>query len=682
MYEIRSESVKTFITDRSIKLPRFQRKQTWKESKNFQLCISIFNEYPLGMCIISSEKRKTKTVSLLLDGRQRRNALTQMFEDPEKIYLWALKFIGIKNNDQPDVVETKYWEKINDYIEAEYDQPAPIDESENAETEVEDEEVDSDDEEEQEEDFDPNESGLNILLQIIKICHNKTAKGTGFTRPFDLIKYVNRLPYVENTANGMQKLSSLKVKTFIDEYQTYCNQNDCEQYEKDSFEAYIRSRCDIAEGKDKNFKRDLSKKWEAIAERMQIVDKIDAFLSRSFIGIIEVKDPTPSDAQKIFNIINTGGEPLSSVEILSAKPHWNIKVENPSEEALQWIKKLYKRIGVESSDIVRWDFPATFYRRLGKNLVFPELEEKDETLGKELTLGFKILSAIEVKGVQKEKIEELGKKPDINWASDIDMIISELKYMDDVISSYPYFRFLRSWKSTIYELSSEALSINYLALIYLDWKRKGKPVGSDSKTKIFQKNCFILWDTLIYEYVYKQWKGAADQQTARNIEKFSSLPESFTPIDSSKWINLLTDICNESRIDNLDISLDYMKPLLYHAYCMKSLQGPDTNCTIEIDHIIPKTLFDSSSLERKGVIQNNLFNLGLLPKKENISKSNNKLKLIDDDWLISQIEKYEFIKKSEFDKYSNLNNYKDMFSKRFKIFKKAFKEDRDNILNN
>lgn len=48
MYEIRPESIKTFITDRNVKLPRFQRKQTWDDKKNFQLCISLFKEYPIG----------------------------------------------------------------------------------------------------------------------------------------------------------------------------------------------------------------------------------------------------------------------------------------------------------------------------------------------------------------------------------------------------------------------------------------------------------------------------------------------------------------------------------------------------------------------------------------------------------------------------------------------------------
>ena len=65
MYEIRPETVKTFILDRNIKLPRFQRKQSWDEIKNFQLCLSLFKEYPIGVCILSVDSQKDKTIRWL-----------------------------------------------------------------------------------------------------------------------------------------------------------------------------------------------------------------------------------------------------------------------------------------------------------------------------------------------------------------------------------------------------------------------------------------------------------------------------------------------------------------------------------------------------------------------------------------------------------------------------------------
>ena len=96
MYEIRPESVKSFITDKNIRLPRFQRKQTWDEKKNFELCISLFKEYPLGVTIVNVEKKDGINIRWLLDGRQRRNALVKLYEDPDNIYKWAKNISSLK----------------------------------------------------------------------------------------------------------------------------------------------------------------------------------------------------------------------------------------------------------------------------------------------------------------------------------------------------------------------------------------------------------------------------------------------------------------------------------------------------------------------------------------------------------------------------------------------------------
>ena len=97
MYKIGPMSIKTFVEDKKIKLPRFQRKKTWKVEQNFLLTISVFKKYPIGVCIINEEKipNSTTSVKYLLDGRQRRNALTIMYQDPEQIYHWAKKYVNL-----------------------------------------------------------------------------------------------------------------------------------------------------------------------------------------------------------------------------------------------------------------------------------------------------------------------------------------------------------------------------------------------------------------------------------------------------------------------------------------------------------------------------------------------------------------------------------------------------------
>lgn len=117
MYEIRPESLKSFIEDTNIKLPRFQRKQTWDDKKNFELVISIFKEYPMGVSILNVEDADGIKTRWLLDGRQRRNALLKFYEDPENIYLWAKKYLGLKANDQLQDVDEKFWNSISEYLE-------------------------------------------------------------------------------------------------------------------------------------------------------------------------------------------------------------------------------------------------------------------------------------------------------------------------------------------------------------------------------------------------------------------------------------------------------------------------------------------------------------------------------------------------------------------------------------
>lgn len=672
MYEIRPESIKTFITDRNVKLPRFQRKQTWDEKKNFQLCISLFKEYPIGVCILSVEENKGKTVRWLLDGRQRKNALAMMYDDPENIYNWAKRFIGFKNSDQPSEIEEKFIAKINEYIEADLDEEFEVVATENMDD---DSEASEDNNEEV---IDTSAYGLDLLLDIIKIIHNKQKRNTGFTKPFDFTKYVNRLPYIENDVQGI-KLSSRKVKTFIDEYRKYCDDEYIDYDDAKSFYKFLDTRCDVKD--EKKTKALITEKWNSITERILIVEKIEGLLTNSKIGMIEVKNLTPSDSQKIFNIINSEGEKLTAVEILSAKPHWNVPVENPSQKAIDATKELYKRIGTVQTDVVRWDLPATFLKRIGKNIAIKQFSDSKTDFEKELTYGFKILSSIYVGGVKKESIEELS-KASLNWSSDIENLIYDIQSMFKLISSFDYFKYFKSWNTTMMELTSDAIALDFITIAYRDWCRKGKPIG-DTKAKQFQKNCFILWDRLIYEYINKQWRGSSDQKIANNIISLSNEPDLFIPISADKWRSILEDqIFAYSSIETIDISMAMMKPLLYHFYCLMKMQGPDTTYDIEIDHIIPQTLFNESSIPRKDVIQNNLLNLGLLPKDENVAKSNKKLILIDSQWLKDQIVKYEFIEETKFNDYSNVNHYQKMFDERAVVFLEAYTTKRSDILNN
>lgn len=682
MYEIRPETIKTFITDRAIKLPRFQRKQTWDEKKNFQLCISIFKNYPMGVCILSVDEEKGRTIRELLDGRQRRNALTLMYENPENIYLWARKFIGFKNSDQSLEIHERFIQKINEYLEA--DDSDSEDDDDNVESDVVSDEL-----RENQESYNPidDKNGLDLLFYIIEMVHNNYAHGTGFTRPFDFTKYVKKLSYVENIPTGNKYfLSGKSLKIFIDEYRSYCDVSDCEYSEEESFFAFVKNRSEVSSDSEKGLKLLISQNWKNILSRINLVDRIDSLLAASKIGLIEVKNLKPADSQKIFNIINSEGVKLTAAEILSAKPHWNRKIKNPSAQSVEATKELYKNMGLAPVDVVRWDIPATLLSRFDHNVIYKDLswdsKNQKADFEKKLTLGFKILSGLYEKGVKKDDIEKLGTDPEIDWESGVEQVISDLNMVIKLIEDCSYFSFLKSWKTSIMELTSDAIAMNFLLIAYFDWIRKERPVGASKQTKIFQKNCFITWDLLIYEYVSRLWRGSSDSTIAYNISTLSSKPSLFEAVKKEEWLKLLKEIFDKSQVKNTDVSIALMKPILYHMYCLKEISPPDSKYPIEVDHIIPQALFKGSSLERNDIVQDNLFNLGLLPKNNNISKSDKKLVEISDAWLKNQIKRYEFVDEKDFPKYSNINNYMDLFKKRKKIFEEAFGCCRDNMINN
>lgn len=690
MYKIKPETAKSFIQDRDIRLPRFQRKQTWGETKNFQLCISVFKNYPIGVCILSRESGTNGEFRWLLDGRQRKNALTMMYEDPENIYNWARKFIKFKNSDQPDELSEKFWQKINEYLEEDsfIDKDSKNEASknnnditENEDSEVEDQHYEIDDN--NKEDYQADKKGLDLLLEIIRITHNKKSNGTGFSSPFDFGNTVERVPYLDN---GTNYLSSRKLKRFLDEYRNFCDR-DYNYKELDSFYQFLNSRVTIKDAEKLN--RKLHEKWDAILARIDILDKISSLLNRCEIGVIEVDGLTPSDSQKIFEIINSEGEKLTAVEILSAKPSWNVKITNKSGEMSEAVNALYRQMEIvpPEEDVVKWDLPATLLRRVDTSMVLKKFsrEKNDKSdFEKELTIGFQIMAGIYEGSITKDSIEKLSKNSKIRWDIDYESFIEDLSIVLKLIRSSDYFRFLDSWRKSIHELTSLGCALNFILVSYTLWINSGKPIGNNSAARIFIKNCFILWDKLIYEYVNRQWSGSMDSKIANYLERVrNNNKDVFEPVAKEKWLQLLTDIFERLKIGDSDIKQELMEPLLYHYYCLSGISGPDTKCSIETDHIIPKTKFrESTDLPQKELIQDSLFNLALLPKNENISKSDKTLQVIESEWLIQEIEKYEQIPRDRFKHYSDIHNYKDLYSERKEHFDKAYGQKRSNLLNN
>ena len=682
-YDIRSESIKTFINDRNIKLPRFQRKQTWDYKKNFKLCISLFKQFPIGVCIFSVDESKTgKTMRWLLDGRQRKNALTLLNEDPENVYLWAKKFIGFKPNDQPADVKRQFNESIYKFLE-EFDDDSQT--TNNTASQGEDdntvEETSSNDSNDgsivpNDVELSSNDYGINLLLNLILATHRKDAKSSGFTRPFDFTKYVERLPYVQN---GDILSSKLLKQEFIDVYRTYCDNKELEYNIVDSFIAFITDRFNIINPEENTTKLKalIKQNWEDIITRIDLLQRVDEVLLNRKIGYIEVKNLTQTESKKIFTLLNSEGAKLNFVEVLSAKAKWNINVKVENEDTKELIMKLYKeQLGTSIENIVKWDLPAIFLKKIEDNIIFRKFEfnkNKPEEYDKALNLGFRCMAGIYMSGVSNNDIENLS---NISF-DDYETLVSNIKRMSTTIYKFDYFKYLLSWRISLMELTSDYIAMNFLILAYLNFKAMDYPTNG-SAAKQFGKNCFMLWDQLIFEYLNGVWKSSSDARIHNNIENTGPI----APLPFEKWESLLGEIFNSSTINGKVIkSQNDCKALLYHLYCLNQLYAPNAE-VFDIDHIIPQEKFKTSVIVGKEKIVHNILNLGILPKGDNIKKSSYVLSQIVDQSAKDLITKYEFIEQEDFLAFSNVSNYELMFEKRKKIIMDIFKRKRTDLLNN
>ena len=711
MYHIRGESILTFLEDRTTRLPRFQRKQTWNNDQNFKLAISVFKDFPIGVTIINKQTLNGKSTRWLLDGRQRRNALEKMYQDPENIYIWAKKYLGIKSSDQSIDIQEKYWHKIEAYLndadEAGFNDARneAIENGENefyydgkvysvsskieviedyeggfSEDDLESEIIAKSDDELTSEYNRSVKGNLDELLFIIQTVHNKTISKSGFTGPFDLRKHIPNLSY---SINGNQNLSGQHLKTFISEFLKYIEDNQLKAVNSKSLLLFYKSRYQLADKEWLKVSTLINQNWVAIEKSIEVERIIKCRLQEAIIGIIETIGITATDSQMIFTLINKEGTKLSAVEILSAKPSWNITVKSPSNDVEKERTLLYDAIKNDAIvDTVRWDYPATLYSRLSEfDFLLPKLDYQiSNQLDKKLTIGFKILSGIYQKGIKKEDVDALSLNRDITWESDIDSHISDLQLMGKVLSDSNYFKFLTGLGKSFMEITSDAVALNFLFTCYHDFVKKGKPVGNSTKTKMFVHNAIILADKLMFEYITFKWRGSSDGKISKNISTFSTLNDKFTMVDDQNWINLFKTINDHYEIDDSDITFGLSKSLIYHTYSIMGYTCPSAS-SFDIDHIIPQALFDSSSIPKSNLIKNALFNLCPLPSKTNVRKNDKKLKDITDNWLIGQIETFSNIKSKDFNKFSDVQNWQELKKVRRVIFEKEFIDARKKILN-
>ncbi len=663
-YIIEPISIFSFVTDPSIKLPRFQRKATWKKEQNFELAISIFQDYPVGVVIVNKEKDE----SWLLDGRQRRTALIEMRENPIILYDWAKKYIGFKSSEDPSELRKNYWGKVDKYLQKE--DTNEIDSSTGI-YEGEEELEDSFDSEKQKE-------GLQTLLDLILMVHQIKNGASRWERDFNFTEYFYKIEYVNQREDN--KINPVKLRKFLLDFKEDLKNKPVT---KENFTEYYLDKFAIRDNQETKFIEEINHKWNDISFAIETISKSEKIFIDARIGLIKLTNVSPLDAQNIFSRINRGGTLLKAEELLSAKPFWNVKVNNANTKLKDIVKTMYERIGVEiPKDIYRWDIAATLLQRINdKGLLFDSYKGSVEN-GKvdieQITLGFKLISSVFERGMSGKHVNNLERNTNINWETSIDYLIEDIDKICEILMKDSFFEFFQSWKKPLAKLMGNAIVLEFITIVLEDWKDLGRPTVSSNVYNRFKQHARILFDRLVYEYSTKMWRGSGDSKMAADINNWK---ERIKPVSQDTWLEFISAACN-GKYKGENVTQQILTPVLYYYYILTNRSPINAlNTQFEVDHLYPQEKFKDNCMVD---ISNKdcLCNLSLLPKKENISKNNKALREIVDPWLIQQIATYADIQQCDFEKYSDLSNINDMKEHRKSLYEKAFKENRDSILSN
>lgn len=662
----------SFLEESKLRLPRFQRKATWDKKQNFELAISVFQDYPVGVVIVNQDQK----ISWLLDGRQRRNALTIMRDNPVELYEWARTYINFAKKADELEVTKDYWEKVEKYLQTE-----ETENEENDGTILYEDEEESTDQDSEENSFDSAKQrhGLQTLLDLILMVHQNKPSGSKWEQTFDFRKYFTRLTYAPQKNN--YKIEPKLLRRFILDLEKAIDQENDGKHTQEFFVDYYLQHFDIKD-QDK-FEKDVAMKWPNILNSIEVIARAEKIFTDARIGIIRLTNASPLDAQNIFSRINRGGTQLKAEELLSAKPYWNRPVTVADQAVSDKVKALYGLLGIPTPDgIVRWDIAATLISRIeDSNLIFDPYEEakkKKEPSMDEISLGFKLLSSIYEQGMSNKQVNALEKNESIKWEYDIDSLLQELNTVCHILMADSFFKFYHSWKKPITRLLGNAIALEFITIMLLDWREKGRPSTVSAETKALQRDGRILFDRLVFEYATKTWRGSGDSKMSNDIKNWKAR---LVPVGAEDWKKFISEVCTGSY-NGQNVTYKTLTPVLYYYYAITDCSPINqVDVSFDVDHIIPQELFSGNALINEAW-KDSLVNLALLPKKENISKKAKRLNEISDAWLKKNITTYTGIDEDKFDTFSDAANFDKMSDLRSKLFLQAFSTNRNSMLIN
>ncbi|MCQ2370513.1 MAG: DUF262 domain-containing protein [Akkermansia sp.] len=676
-YVIEPMAINSFLDDKTIKYPRFQRKRAWKPSQNFELCVSIFQEYPCGVVILNNEQK----VSWLLDGRQRRSALSQMRDNPITFYEWAKSYIKFDRKDEAPDVARAYWDIIDKYLEQGSSEEKNIDNDDDDRTseEASKEDYDENDDEEvrdnvaeepkEEKSFVPERQrkGLKTLLDLILMVHPLSKKhGSSWQHVFDFTKFFSKLQYAP--AKLGNQVEPVRLRKFLLDLSNTLDHDYDGKWGQKEFVDYYMEAFDVLPDKKaaQNFERAVEGSWDKITQSIETIKNVEKIFSDMRIGVVRLTNVLPLDAQNIFSRVNKGGTPLKAEELLSAKPYWNKPVQNIDQKTEERIQDLYRKMQIPvPDDFVRWDIAATLVERINDGgLIFapqPDKDKDNEIQLDRIAMGFKLLSAIHVKGISNKSVIELESCDHINWDDGLHDLVEELNLVVEIIREDDFFGYIHSYGMPLCKLLGNAPAMEFLTILWINWKVSGCP-RSGKKMRAIQRDARLLFDRLTFEYSVRLWRGSSDSKLARDVTDWNGRLEQ---IPESSWLQLISESC-EGMYNGQSIKYSNLKPILVYAMALEAKGYPERNCPFDVDHIIPQSAFNgNSSLIIK---KDGLANLCVIPRVENEKKGEKPLSALKGKWLGEKLSFFTGISQDEFDEFSSVMSIDRLIEKRKKTF--------------
>lgn len=364
----------TVANDDSIELPIFQRGKVWSDEKKFGLVLSAILNYPVGAISILSEQINLDDGSReiknhLLDGQQRTDAIQSALQNPSIVLTWAAKTLNLGDSASVDQIAMKLRYRTLCYFGAiTPDEDKEISERIKTCTWNKGQESRAAWRERKEE----------LIRNEYETATNECNYVTEFGDPLALIptlsefsNFLFRFKF-RNSKTGANPLSALLLKKSYYEdnklpYRDGTSLHEVRFFRKlGGYSAWLREERIPGLGTHESFQewwlmehaayiRDTGPNKNAIRTKIldnwadliePILRSLNEFLDMygaAKIGKIHIESDgirtyNTYDMMKIFDLINTQGEPLSLVEILAAKYYWREKVTcNES-----FIKKIQK----------------------------------------------------------------------------------------------------------------------------------------------------------------------------------------------------------------------------------------------------------------------------------------------------------------------------------------------------